>query len=181
MKKIFVKELMIPISNYVAVKKKDTLVGVLEALEAARESNAHAHRDAIVVDENAAFQGKVTMIDIFRSLEPNYKKLMGDSSAGTLTSTFVNKAVKAFNLWTEPEKDICQRGVQKTVAEVMHVPRKIEFLQEEDTLEKALNLYVMGVHQPLIVKKGEIVTGVLRFGDMFEVVRKALLSCDIDG
>lgn len=179
MKKIFVKELMIPISNYVTVKKTDTLVDVLQALESVRHANEHAHRDAIVVDDDGLFIGKVTMIDIFRSLEPNYKKLMTKSGAGTLTKAFVMKAVKEFNLWTEPEADICQRGARKAVAEVMHVPRSVEFLQEEDTLEKALNLYVMAVHQPLIVKSGETVTGVLRFGDIFEVVRKGLLACDI--
>ena len=104
---------------------------------------------------------------------------MGEKTTGTLTRDFVMKAVKEFNLWAEPEADICQRGARKSVAEVMHTPRSVEFLQEEDTLEKALNLYVMGVHQPLIVKRGETVTGILRFGDMFEVVRKALLNCDI--
>ena len=181
MKKIFVKALMIPISNYVTVKESDTLVGVLEALESAREANARAHRDAIVVDTDGTFLGKVTMIDIFRALEPNYKKKAGSSRTGTLTSAFVMKAVKEFNLWTEPEQTICQRGSKKTVAEVMHTPQSVEFLQEDDTLEKALNLYVMDVHQPLIVKNGETVTGVLRFGDMFEVVRKSLLACDIDG
>ena len=61
----------------------------------------------------------------------------------------------------------------------MHVPEKIEIIQETDTIEKALNLYVMGVHQPLIVKDGNTVTGVLRFGDIFEAVRKALLACEI--
>lgn len=180
MKKVFAKDLMIPISSYVTVKKTDTLVDVLQALESAREADQHAHRDAIVVDENGTFLGKVTMIDIFRALEPNYKKLSGSSGAGTLTRDFVMKAVKEFNLWMEPEQTICQRGIRKTVAEVMHMPRSIEFLQEEDTLEKALNLYVMGVHQPLIVKDAETVTGVLRFGDMFEVIRKALLDCEID-
>jgi CBS domain containing-hemolysin-like protein len=179
MKKIFVKDLMIPISNYVAVKKTDTLVDVLQALESSRQADQHAHRDAIVVDENGTFLGKVTMIDIFRALEPNYKKLAGGS--GTLTNAFVMKAVKEFNLWTEPEQTICDRGSKKTVAEVMHAPQSVEFLQENDTLEKALNLYVMEVHQPLIVKNGETVTGVLRFGDMFEIVRKSLLGCNIDG
>ena len=179
MKKYFVKDLMIPISNYVTVKKSDNLVDVLQALESARQADAHAHRDAIVVDDSGAFLGKVTMIDIFRALEPNYGKLMGGKTTGTLTRDFVMKAVKEFNLWAEPEADICQRGARKSVAEVMHTPRSVEFLQEEDTLEKALNLYVMGVHQPLIVKRGETVTGILRFGDMFEVVRKALLNCDI--
>jgi CBS domain containing-hemolysin-like protein len=181
MKKIFVKELMIPISNYVTVKKTDTLVDVLQALESSRKANQHAHRDAIVVDDAGKFLGKVTMIDIFRALEPNYKKLAGGSSAGTLTNAFVMKAVKAFNLWMEPEQTICQRGSKKTVADVMHTPQSVEFIQENDTIEKALNLYVMDVHQPLIVKGGDAVTGVLRFGDIFEVVRKALLSCEIDG
>ena len=61
---------------------------------------------------------------------------------------------------------------------MMHVPEKVEFLQEDDTSEKAMNLYVLGVHQPLVVKPGDTVTGILRFGDVFEVVRKTLLSCD---
>jgi hypothetical protein len=139
-----------------------------------------AHRDAIVVDDAGTFLGKVTMIDIFRALEPNYKKMMSGNTAGTLTSAFVMKAVKEFNLWMEPETNICQRGASRTVADVMHTPKSIEYLQEDDTLEKALNLYVMEVHQPLIVKKGETVTGILRFGDMFEVVRRELLACNVD-
>ena len=80
----------------------------------------------------------------------------------------------------ESEQSICQRGSKMNVAEVMHSPKSMEFLRENDTLENALNLYVMGVHQPLIVKNGDTVTGFLRFGDVFEVVRKALLSCDSD-
>ncbi len=180
MKKIFVKELMIPISDYVSVKKTDTLVDVLQALETARQANAHAHRDAIVVDDGGRFLGKITMIDIFRALEPGYKKIMKGRASSTLTNDFVMKAVKEFNLWMEPEQDICQRGSKKSVAEVMHVPEKIETIQENDTIEKALNLYVMGVHQPLIVKDGSTVSGVLRFGDLFEAVRKTLLACNID-
>lgn len=180
MKKIFVKELMIPISDYVSVNETDNLVDVLQALESARQEDAHAHRDAIVVDKSGVFLGKVTMIDIFRALEPNYKKLVTNHASGTLTQEFVIKAVKQFNLWMEPEQTICQRGSRKTVAEVMHKPGSVEYLQETDTIEKAINLYVMGVHQPLIVKDGKTVTGVLRFGDMFEEVRKSLLSCDID-
>lgn len=178
MEKIFVKNLMIPISNYVTVKKTDTLIDVLQALESARQTNAHAHRDAIVVDGSGAFLGKVTMIDIFRALEPNYKKHMSGHRAGVLTKDFVMKALKNFNLWMESEQSICQRGSKMTVAEVMHLPKSMEFLRENDTLENALNLYVMGVHQPLIIKNGETVTGFLRFGDVFEVIRKALLSCD---
>jgi len=178
MKEIQVREVMIPISNYVTVKKEDNLFEVLQALEEARQSQAErAHRDAIVVDEKGGFIGKVTMIDIFRALEPSYRNVKSKVQSGTLTSSFVKNAMKQFNLWLEPEKSICERGSGEKVADVMHVPKDIEYLEESNTLEKALNLYVMGVHQPLIVKKGDQVTGILRFGDVFEVVRSQLLNC----
>lgn len=178
MKDIKVKAVMIPISNYVTVKQTDSLVGVLQALEETRQSKSeHAHRDAIVIDENGVFTGKVTMIDVFRAMEPNYKKVDQGQKKGFLTVDFVMKSVKDFALWMEPTQSICERGGRLKVSEVMHTPEKTEYLQEEDTLEKALHLYVMGVHQPLIVKKGNTVTGVLRFGDLFETIRKDLLSC----
>ena len=169
---------MIPIADYVTVKKDDHLVGVLHALERKRQAEGgHAHRDAIVVDEKGHFVGKVTMIDIFRSLEPSYKKVRRESKSQTLSDAWVREAVKDFKLWLEPAEDICQRGGNIAVADVMHIPEKSEYLKEDDNLEKALNYYVMGVHQPLIVKKGDAATGVLRFGDVFEIVREQLLSC----
>ena len=59
-----------------------------------------------------------------------------------------------------------------------HTPEKMEYIKEAATLEKALHLYVMGIHQPLIVNNEDgKVTGVLRFGDVFEAIRQRLLNC----
>jgi CBS domain containing-hemolysin-like protein len=180
MDEIQVKEIMIPISDYVTVQKEDSLVEVLQSLEQARTENRHAHRDAIVVDANGVFIGKITMIDIFRILEPNYKKVEPRMKKGILTAEFVMKAARDFNLWMEPTRTICERGGRSKVAEVMHTPAEIEYINETDTLEKALHLYVMGVHQPLIVQNADgQITGVLRFGDIFEVARQSLLSCNV--
>ena len=179
MKTKLVKEIMIPIADYVTVKKENDLVDVLQILEDTRKSSkAHAHRDAIVVDDAGKYIGKVTMIDIFRALEPSYKKVAQQRSDRTLTTKFVLDAIQGFNLWMAPSQDICQRGSQLRVAEVMHISAKMEFIEENDSLERALNLFVMGVHQPLIVKNGDDVTGVLRFGDVFEEIRKGLLACE---
>ncbi|MBW2635230.1 MAG: transcriptional regulator, partial [Deltaproteobacteria bacterium] len=93
---------------------------------------------------------------------------------------FVSKAVKDFNLWVAPMQDVCAWGAHKFVSEVMHVPGEADYISEEESIEMALHKYVMGVHQPLIVKDGETVTGILRFGDVFEVTRKAMLNCPID-
>jgi CBS domain-containing protein len=176
MKDIQVKEIMIPISNYVTVKKESSLIGVMQALETARKSDkAHAHRDAIVVNDAGDFIGKITMMDIFRALEPNYKEVPAEQTKGVLSKKYVMDAVRDFNLWMEPMETVCERGKKLGVADVIHIPEEVEYIQERDTLEKALNQFVMGVHQPLIVKKGDAVTGVLRFGDLFEIVRSRLL------
>jgi hypothetical protein len=176
-----VKEIMIPIRNYVTVRKEDSLVDVLQSLEQARKSESeHAHRDAVVVDASGAFIGTVTMIDIFRALEPSYQKIQQQKDKGTLTAEYVIKAAKDFNLWTEPAQTICERGARLQVADVMHTPEKVEYVKETATLEEALHLYVMGIHQPLIVKnESGQVTGLLRFGDLFEVIRQSLLECRI--
>lgn len=180
MKEVKVREVMISLSKYITVKKTDNLVEMLQALEAARRSKSeHAHRDAIVVDENGIFIGKVTMIDVFRALEPNYTKLYDNQRKGILPADWVAKSIRDLNLWMEPTKTICERGSRLLVSEIMHTPEKTEFIQETDTLEKALHLYVMNVHQPLIVKNGTEYTGVLRFGDVFEVLRKDLLNCTL--
>jgi Mg2+/Co2+ transporter CorC len=181
MNKTLVKEIMIPIANYVTVQKENTLVEVLQFLEQARKSNSeHAHRDAIVVDANGIFIGKVTMIDVFRALEPMYTKIEQQQEKGVLTADFVMDAVKDFNLWIEPMQTICERGGRLTVSDVMYTPEKMEYIEETVTLEKALHLYVMGIHQPLIVKnKDGKVTGVLRFGDVFEFFRQQLLICTV--
>jgi Mg2+/Co2+ transporter CorC len=180
MKDIQVKQVMIPISDYVTVKKEDHLTEVLAAIEKVHLSKGQrAHRDAVVVDETGTFCGKVTMIDIFRALEPNYPKVQRSRQEQTLTADFVRNAVKELKLWMEPLEDVCARGRRVTVADAMHAPEPSEYLQITDTLEKALSLYVMGVHQPLIVKDGDTVVGLLRFGDLFEVVREHLLKCDL--
>ena len=180
MKNIRVREIMIPIANYVTVNQQDRLPHVLTAIEEKRQAEqGHAHRDAIVVDADGSFIGKVTMIDIFRALEPNYPKIRRGHRESTLTDDFVGKAVKELKLWMEPLEDVCGRGRGVKVGDAMHVPEPSEYIDEDDSLEKALSLYVMGVHQPLIVRNGRRVTGVLRFGDIFEVVRQRLLNCDL--
>ncbi len=179
MKDILVKNVMIPVSDYVTLKEDDTLFNVFQILEENKTSASRAHRDAIVLDENGGFKGKVPMIDIFKALEPNYNKLFKNYRDGTLTKESVLNAFRDMGLWLEPMKTICERGMGIKVAEVMHVPDDIEFLQEDDSLEKALHDYVMGVHQPLMVKSGDKVTGILRFGDLFEVVRGQMLACPL--
>jgi CBS domain containing-hemolysin-like protein len=179
MKEILIKTVMIPLPDYVTIKETATVYDVFQILEKHRPDGRHSHRDVIVVDNNGKFKGKVTMIDIFKTLEPNYKKMFENYEGKTLTKDYVINAMRDFNLWVEPIKNICERGATIKASEIMYVPKKAEYLQEDDSLEKALHEYVMGAHQPLMVKNGDTVTGVLRFGDLFEVIREHMLSCPL--
>jgi Mg2+/Co2+ transporter CorC len=181
MNEIKVQEIMVPISKCLKVRKNHSLIEVFKALDQNRTTeNEAAHKDSIVLDESGGLIGKVTMIDIFRSLEPKYGQVEKQKKMASMLSTgAVMKIARDFNLWMEPTKTICERANQLKVADVMHVPEEIEYIKEGDSLERALHIYVMGVHQPLIVRNHENdITGILRFGDIFEAFRQSLLTCD---
>ncbi|MGE4468590.1 MAG: CBS domain-containing protein [Desulfovibrio sp.] len=181
MKSITVKELMVPLAEYVRVGKDDTLYQCFRTMEEDRERkgrSGHAHRDALVFDENGDFLGKVTMLDVLMALEPTYKRLMGESQdKASLTSDYVARLYRDYDLWTEPLDTLCEEGAGLKVSEIMQTCSKSEFMDEEDDVGKALHKFVMGVHQPVIVRKGEKLTGVLRLGDVFEKVRELTLAC----
>jgi len=178
MKEILIKDVMTTISDYITIKEDAILYDIFQLIENNKQDiNKHTHRDVIVVDNMGTFIGKLTMLDVFRALEPNYKKLFKNYKDGFLTKEFVLNAAKEYDLWREPIKNLCERGSHIKVSEIMHIPEKDEFVQEDDTLEKALHAYVMSGHQPLIVKKNDAITGILRFEDLYEVIRENMLSC----
>jgi len=179
MRNIKVKEVMTPINEYLTIREDHTLYNIFSLLGNETNNGETLHRDLIVVDESGDFKGKITMIDLFRALEPKYKFLEYLSSDGTLTKKYVQDAVKAHDLWLEPITDLCARGRGVKVSEVMHIPSQAEFVHENDSMEIALHQYVMGSHQPLIVKNDIKVTGILRFVDLFTLIKTHMLACDL--
>lgn len=176
-----VKELMIPIQEYVRVTEDQKLINVFHALKNYHDTKDKAqpcHRDVLVFSDADEFLGKITMIDIFKALEPNYQQLEKTSySHEVLTGEYVAKQFKDFGLWTNTLQEICSNGAALSVSEVMHKPVAGEYIDEDDSIEKAVHLYIVGVHQPLIVRNNGKVTGVLRFGDLFNEMMKRMLVC----
>ena len=182
MQQILVADIMIPLSYCMTVKKDSSLLDVFQALDQTKKSKDESpHKDSVVFDDNGAFLGTVTMIDIFKALEPNYSRVKQQhKTASKLSAGAYMKIAEDFNLWLEPTQTIRHRAGQLKVADVMHIPEPIEYIKEKENLEKAMHIYIMGVHQPLIVKNADNeVTGVLRFGDIFEAFRQSLLDPNI--
>lgn len=172
---------MIPANEYCRVKKDTTLFEAMQFLVEQGEEKrlAHPHRDLLVEDVDGKVVGKVTMLDIFRYMEPSYLKMENQKHPNALSRDFVQKVYTDFNLWSEPLSTLCRKSSGVKVEEVMHTPKRTEVLDEEDSIDKALHAFVLGVHQPILVQKDGIITGVLRLGDAFEKVRTSILACKI--
>ncbi len=85
---------MIPVGEYCRVKKDTTLFDAMHKLveQGKKKALSHPHRDLLVEDEDGKIIGKVTMLDIFRSLEPSYFKLEEKQHPNALSTDFVQKS-----------------------------------------------------------------------------------------
>ena len=75
MKNLHVKDLMIPLAEYATVSQDATLFDAIQALKKAQakfDQNRYPHRAILVYDEDKKVVGKLSQMDIIKSLEPNY-------------------------------------------------------------------------------------------------------------
>lgn len=178
-----VRSLMIPLSEYVAVKEADTLYESFLAFEKYKQERGDkkAHRDALVFSETGEIVGVLTMLDIFLALEPTYKKILQQSSASTtLLSDYVSAMYRDYELWSESLDKVCARAASMKVKDVIGPLADHKYVDAEDSLDKAVHRYVLGIRQPLLVRSEGKIVGVVRYGDLFEEIRRRMLSCALD-
>lgn len=167
-----VKDLMIPVGDYKTISAQDSLG---EAVALLSDSS---HRDLMVVNADGNLEGVLTITDILIALEPNYKKLgKKDLDSDILSNRYVADLFKEFNLWSDTLEKLCKTGCTVKVADAMYVPATNEYLSEEDDLEQGIHRYIVGFHQPIIVRSNGDITGVLRLSDVFDEIKKRMLAC----
>ncbi|WP_316899514.1 CBS domain-containing protein [Pseudodesulfovibrio indicus] len=167
-----IKDLMIPVGDYLTLGIEATLGDAAETLRKG------GHRDILVVDGNGAFAGVLTMMDIITALEPNYKKLFKkDLDSDILSNRYVAEQFKEFNLWSDTLTNICARGVGISVKDAMHIPADNHYIDEEDSIETGLHMFMVGTPQPLIVRSNGKVSGLLRMSDVFNELIGRMHTC----
>lgn len=177
-----IRDIMIPIDEYVSVGLEDSLYDYFKTLadDMAAKERGHSHRDALVFGKDGEILGLVAMKDVFMALEPGFKSLLDSLSPGSvLTPEYLAKQFRNIDIWGEPLRNHCQKAATLKVKEMMHVPRDMEYLEADKPLSEALNRYVAGVHQPLLVRDKGKVVGVVRYGDVFARIMDMTLACEI--
>ncbi len=90
-----VKDVMVPISEYVSVPEGSTLFEAILALEKAQEDFDHSkyrHRAVLVLDKNKRVVGKLSQLNVLRALELGREKMNKVDEIGQFgfTLKFIN-------------------------------------------------------------------------------------------
>jgi len=75
--------------------------------------------------------------------------------------------------------DICRKASRIKVKEFMYTPGEGEYINADETLDRAINQLVMGQHQSLLVLKDTKIVGILRKTDVFMEIVRAMKACGL--
>jgi CBS domain-containing protein len=184
MKTKLVKDLMVPVSGYATVSQEATLYEAITALEEAQKKfdpSRYRHRAILIYDENQKIVGKVSHLDVLRALEPKYEKI-GDTvslSRFGFSPHFLKTMQDQLRLWDKPMNHICKKAAQLKVKTFMYTPTEGEFVDENASLDEAINQFIMGHHQSLLVTRDKEIVGILRLTDVFNEICQAIKTCEI--
>lgn len=186
MKSIKVRDLMVPLAEYATVPGEATLYEAVVALENAQaqyDQSRYRHRAVLVFDRNRKIVGKLSQLDIITALEPKYGEISDSRflsrTAFGFSQAFLKQMVRNYGLWDQPLNDICKKAYELKVSEFMYTPTDGEYVDEDASLNEAINQLVLGHHQSLLVTKENDIVGILRLTDVFKEICDTIKSCTI--
>jgi CBS domain-containing protein len=182
MKLIIVQDLMVPLSGYATVSQNATLADAIKALRQAQmefDQTRDRHRAILISDENNKIVGKLSQLDVIKSLEPKYLKFNDrtELSRFGFTKDYMDSMLKEHHLWEKSLDNICEKAANIIVKTIMYTPTEGEYVKEDATLEEAIHQLIMGSHQSLLVTRGKDIVGVLRLTDVFREIANSISTC----
>ena len=168
-----VRDLLLPLTDYVTVFADTTLKEALECLSEAQNHvspSQHFHRAVLVMDEGGAAIGKLSHWAILRSLEPRLLRYEDEASLARagLTDDFISSLRRSVSSLGHDLEHMCRAAGQLKAREIM-VP-VTESIEDDAPLTDAIHLMVVKRVQSVLVTCRGRVIGILRQTDVFEEV-----------
>ncbi len=184
MKSYIVKDLMVPLSEYATVSEDATLYEAVLSLEKAQENfedkhTRYRHRAILVLDKDGQVVGKLSQLDVLRSLEPKYNEMIQGEGLHRFgfTKQFMKSMLEDYHLFASPLEDICRKAGEQNVKKFMNTPTEGEYVSEDASLDVAIHQLIMGHHQSLLATRSEKIVGILRLTDVFAAVFHEMKEC----
>ena len=186
METVKVKDLMVPLDEYATVDEDATLYEAVMALEKAHEEldrtrYTYLHRAILVLNKDRKVVGKISQLDVLRSLEPKYGEIgdLAGAGRGGFSPQFIQSMLKRYALFEGPLNAICSSAARIKVKEFMYTPQEGEYVSQDAGLNEAIHQLVMGLHQSLLVTRDKDIVGVLRLTDVFKHIFQTMKTCTI--
>ncbi len=180
MKRIAIKDLMVPLDEYATISEDASLADAIQALENAQQAFDHTkyrHRAVLVLDKTNHPIGKISQIDALKALEPKYKEIQGKDTKGTFrhfSRMFLHSMLEHHRLFDGSLDDLKKKAAKTPVKEYMHTLSADECLNENATLDEAIHILIMGHQQSLLVTREREIVGILRLTDVFSAIFQSL-------
>ena len=163
-----VKDLMVPVVDCGTVDQEMSLCEAIRTLK--RTQNT-----LLVLDRDHRVVGKLGQTDIVTSIYPGHRHQNGSeaiahTSLAGLSPALLNSLMQRYSPWNESLEQRCQEVLNLKVKDCMCTPRTDEYVQDSDSLEVAVNQFIAGHHQSLLVIRGDGIAGVLWLVDVLEQI-----------
>jgi CBS domain-containing protein len=184
MQSILVKEMMIPLKDYAKVSEDATLNEAVKALKEVQEKfdqSLYHHRAILVYNADGKIVGKLSQLDVLKSLEPKYEDVFNPEGMDRfgINQEYIQKMIRDLGLLKLPLDDICRIAAAVRVKNIMNTPTKGEYIAETASLSEAVLLLIVGHHQSLLVTRDKEIIGILRLTDVFKKISDLVESCNI--
>lgn len=178
-----IKEIMVPISDYVTIHEDASMAKAIQSLESENKSygdSPYRHQSLVVTNRKNYVVGRLSQVDIMRAMEPRYCKIGSGQwvSRSVLSKEVLVTLRESFKLWEQPLETLCSELNNLKVKDFMQVPTEGEFVNEDDTFNVACHRIIMGRHHSLLVTKNKEIVGILRSTDLFNDLYDVMVECD---
>jgi CBS-domain-containing membrane protein len=177
----FVKDLMVPISEYATVPLGTTLFEAVLALEEAQlnfDRSKYQHRAILVMDENNHVVGKLSQLNVLRALGAdagNRKiKTIHQLDQFGFTPQFISAMESRHWFAGRSLKEICAAPAAMKVEKFMKATTAGEYVDENVPIESIIPQFFHGAHLSLLVTSNGEIVGILRLADVFAAVFHAM-------
>jgi CBS domain-containing protein len=179
----YVKDLMVPLSEYATVTEGATLFEAVLALEKAQEEFDHTkyrHRAVLVLDKERRVIGKVGQMTVLQALEPQAEDLENIKALSQFgfSNQYVWDLRGQRKFQKGSLKDFCANAAKIKVEEIMQKPSEGEFIEQNEILENAVHQIVQGRLLSLLVTDGKDIVGILRMSDAFAAIFHVMKECE---
>lgn len=178
MKNIHVKDLMVPVDDFITIDEDLPLTEVV--IELRNAINVYAEKNlfygsVLVQDKNKKIIGKINGVDIIKVLEPKYSKLAGSAALSEtgvshfgLSPDYIRKIVSRYDLWSEDLDSMIKHASSYKAKDIMASPSDGGgHIYETSSIADAIHQMALNYQSSLVVEKDDKITGVIRLKSIF--------------